>query len=282
MKTFLKALLIISLASFTNSYAEELVELNMSAQDIRQLNELKEIVKKNESIKSAEWQDLGNIPIMVKTLSDKKLPTVLVLHGSGGTEGHHHTWADRINQWGYHSVLVESFRQRGHSNIVTTQAILPQDRVGDVLTTAKWVKEQEWSNGEIAMIGYSHGGMTVFEVGLEKNDLIKGGIAYYPYCYGYYRDVKVPIQLHLAMDDDWTPASLCSFLYKGPFKSSNVTAYEYPNSHHGFDHARGYITKFPAMMRGGIQTVTYGSNKEQAEISFERSKEFLQKLFTKN
>lgn len=283
IKTIKKFLVItFFLGSSLASASEELVELNMSTQDFNQLNELRKAVKKNESIKTPEWQELGNIPIMVKTVGDKKLPTVLVLHGSGGTEGHHQTWADRINQWGYHTLLVESFRQRGHSNIVLTQAITPQDRVSDVLAVAKWVKEQPWSNGEVALIGYSHGGNTVFETALENNDLIKGGVAYYPYCYGYFRNVKVPIQLHLAMDDDWTPASLCSFLYKGPFKSSNVLAYEYPNSHHGFDHARGYVTKFPAMMRGGVQTVTYGSNKEQAEISFIRTKEFLDTLFKKN
>jgi dienelactone hydrolase len=216
---------------------------------------------------------------MVKTIGDKKLSTVLVLHGSGGTDGHHQTWAERINQWGYHTVLVESFRQRGHKNIVTTQAVTPQERVNDVLAAAKWIKEQSWSNGDVAMIGYSHGANTVFETALAGETVFKGGIAYYPYCHAWFRNVKIPIQLHLALDDDWNRASTCSFLYKGPFKSDVVTTYEYPNSHHGFDHTRGYITKFPAMTLGRIQTVTYGSNIEQANISFLRARSFLDQIF---
>lgn len=265
-----------------NINAEELVELNMSKEDIALSNHLQKIVKENAAIKEPEWQDVGNIPIMVRRVGDGKRPTVIVLHGSGGTDGHHQTWAQRINQWGYNSVLVESFRQRGHSNIVLTQAIMPKDRVADVLEITKWITQQPWSNGEVAMIGYSHGGNTVFETANVKKNLLKGGVAYYPYCHGWFRSVTIPIQLHLALDDDWNPASTCSFLYKGLFKANTITAYEYPNSHHGFDHTRGYITKFPAMVRGGIQTVTYGSNKEQAEISYARTKEFFDNLFTKN
>jgi dienelactone hydrolase len=262
-----------------NVNSEKLVELNMSKEEIALSSELQKKVRENESIKQPEWQYLGNIPIMARTIGEKKLPTVIVLHGSGGTEGHHHTWAERINGWGYHSVLVESFKQRGVSRIVETQSINPQERISDVITAAKWIKEQAWSDGQIAMIGYSHGGNTVFETALVSGNLFKGGIAYYPYCYGWFSGVKIPIQLHLALDDDWAPATTCSFLYKGIFKSKEVITYEYPNSHHGFDHTRGYITQFPAMAGGGLRTVTYGSNKEQAEISFNRANDFLEKLF---
>jgi dienelactone hydrolase len=260
-------------------FAEELVELNMSKKEIENFNKLEKINKENELIRQPEWQDLGSTPIMVRTIGDKKLPTVIVLHGSGGTQGHHQVWAERIKMWGYNSVLIESFRQRGAMNIVETQSIKPQERVSDVVSVAKWIKEQPWSDGQLAMIGYSHGGNTVFETALVSDNLFKGGIAYYPYCHGWFSHVKIPIQLHLALDDDWNPASTCSFLYKGIFKSKEVIAYEYPNSHHGFDHTRGYIAKFPAMAGGGLRTVTYGSNKEQAEISFTRVKEFLEKLF---
>lgn len=278
MKKNLLSFLILVIMFF-NANSEELVELNMSKEDIALSNELQKKVKENESLKRPEWQYLGNIPFMARPINDKKLPTVIVLHGSGGTEGHHHTWAERINRWGYHSVLVESFKQRGVSRIVETQSIRPQERVPDVMAVANWIKEQGWSDGQIAMIGYSHGGNTVFETALVADKLFKGGIAYYPYCYGYFSDVKIPIQLHLALDDDWTPAATCSFLYKGLFKSKEVITYEYSDAHHGFDHARGYITKFPAMTARGVSTVTYGSNKEQAEISFDRVRSFLEKIF---
>jgi len=273
------ASLLLFLMFSLNVNSEKLVELNMSKEDIALSSELQKKVRENELIKQPEWQYLGDTPLMARTIGEKKLPTVIVLHGSGGTEGHHHTWAERINRWDYHSVLVESFKQRGISNIVETQSINPQERIADVVAVAKWIKEQPWSDGQIAMIGYSHGGNTVFETALVSGNLFKGGVAYYPYCYGYFSAVKIPIQLHLALDDDWTPATTCSFLYKGLFKSKEVTTYEYPNSHHGFDHTRGYVTKFPAMTGGSLRTVTYGSNKEQAEISFNRVKDFLEKLF---
>jgi dienelactone hydrolase len=281
MPTFLLKLAVTASFYFFAStlYAKELIELNMSKEEVTNLNEQIKVVKENELIKQPAWQYLGNTPMMARIIQEKKLPTVIVLHGSGGTEGHHHTWAERINKWGYHSVLVESFKQRGVSGIVETQSIKPQDRVSDVLSAAKWIKEQTWSDGQIAMIGYSHGGNTVFETALVSGNLFKGGVAYYPYCHGWFSGVKIPIQLHLAIEDDWNPATTCSFLYKGLFKLKEVITYEYPNSHHGFDHTRGYVTKFPAMTGGSLRTVTYGSNKEQAEISFSRVKEFLSKLF---
>lgn len=229
------------------------------------------------------WQYVTNekglqIPIYADVVNRaKKGPTILVLHGSGGTSAIHRDWAYRLNGWGYHTVLVESFKPRGLGEIVETQSISPQERVPDVIAAATWVLNQIWSNGEIGMIGYSHGANTVFETAITNKSPIKAGIAYYPYCYAWYSHIRVPIQLHLALEDDWTPVRTCHSLYKGVSKVELLSVFEYPNAHHGFDHSRGYITKFKALTGGQLRTVTYGSNKEQAAISFEKVREFLSK-----
>ena len=262
---------------------EALEEFSFNEESIRLQTELEK--QKKLDLESSQnhpgWQSVINehglhIPIYVDIVNGgKRGPTILVLHGSGGTSAIHRDWAYRLNGWGYHTILVESFKPRGVGDIVQTQSITPQERVPDVIATAHWALRQAWSNGAIGMIGYSHGANTVFETALANKSPIKAGVAYYPYCHGWFSRIQIPIQLHLALEDDWTPARTCYPLYKGLAKLERLTVFEYPNAHHGFDHSRGYITRFKALSGGQIKTVTYGSNTEQAEISFVRVRDFL-------
>lgn len=261
----------------------ELVEFGVNPESIRlqKEHELQKRIDEERLRKHPGWQLVQNdrglgIPIYTDVVDDgKPAPTVIILHGSGGTGALHRDWAYRLNGWGYHTVLVESFRPRGVGDIVETQSILPQDRVPDVVAAANWILRQSWSNGSIGMIGFSHGANTVFETSFTEKSPIKAGVAYYPYCHPWFSRIRIPVQLHLALEDDWTPARTCYPLYKGFSKVSLLSVFEYPGAHHGFDHNRGYITKFKAMSGRQLKTVTYGSNREQAEISFMRVQEFL-------
>lgn len=272
-----------TVSAFAEDVREELLEFGVNEESIR-LQEKYARQKKIDDERSRNhpgWLEIKNerglhIPIYADVVNDgEKGPTILVLHGSGGTSAIHRDWAYRLNAWGYHTVLVESFKPRGVGEIVETQSISPQERVPDIVAAANWVLKQSWSNGSIGMIGYSHGANTVFETALSDKSPVKVGVAYYPYCYPWFARIRVPIQLHLAMEDDWTPVRLCAPLYKGIGKVEFLSVFEYPGAHHGFDHNRGYITKFKALSGGQLKTVTYGSNNEQAEISFKRVLEFL-------
>ena len=251
------------------------------------LMESQERYEKEKSVLAAKaakhpgWQLIRNengleIPVYADIVGGgSKGPAVLVLHGSGGTAGHHSEWALRLNNWGYHTVLVESFKPRGAANIVETQSISPQQRVPDVIAAAQWVLKQPWSDGRIGMIGFSHGANTVFETSLIDQSPIKVGVAYYPYCHSWFSRALIPIQLHLAMEDDWTPANTCFFLYRGLSKPKKITAFEYDGAHHGFDLLRNLMIRQPAMSGGQLRMVTYGSNRHQGEISFRRVNQYL-------
>ena len=166
-----------------------------------------------------------------KFLTNSPKPTVIIAHGCDGNENPSYTdWAREINSWGYNTVVSDSFRFRGHSTgtiCVSPRAVMPETRSQDLAKLAEYIKEQPWHKGGIAVIGFSHGGSTVLHIANRDQKSIDAVVAYYPSCITSFTGVynyqsKIPTQIHLAENDDWTPVSQCSyipesekFLYKG-------------------------------------------------------------------
>lgn len=144
-------------------------------------------------------------------------------------------WANQFRSWGYNAVLLDSFKPRGYSTgVCKTNNVPPTVRSQDIETTAEWLKKQPWHTGNIAVVGFSHGGATVLNVSSNPNSNVKAAIAFYPNCKaGFvgrnYSKAVMPTQIHLAQDDDWTPIAECQNTF------TNQTAYVYPNTGHAFD-----------------------------------------------
>lgn len=185
----------------------------------------------------------------------KKAPTVLVMHGCDGATQPYRDWAKMLNDWGFNAVVVDSFSKRSVKSICSFEEskrlndkVSPYIRTLDQFKVAKWVSNQSWHSGKIGAIGFSHGGCTALmiakfspgnlleEGGVEEADLrlISAVVAYYPGCQltSPPYEPTMPLMMHLAMKDDWTPPEHCSphMLYH-----KNFTVLKYPDAGHAFD-----------------------------------------------
>jgi dienelactone hydrolase len=181
--------------------------------------------------------------IAKKIISDKPRPTVLIAHGCDGVSSPssmmiYSKWAEQLDSWGYNAVIVDSYSFRGWGHMVICEnpfRVMPKDRADDLLTTAEYIQTQPWHKGKIGAIGFSHGGSTVLNLASRDQKLINVAVSYYPWCgHSYNRTnnnyiAKIPLQSHLAENDDWTPVQYCDYLYH------EKEAYLYKGATHSFD-----------------------------------------------
>ncbi len=195
-------------------------------------------------------------------------PTIIVLHGCDGSQPHYQKWGIVINNWGYNAVFPDSFSNRGPSNIcMRPGSVSPGQRNIDVSAVAEWVSTQQWHKGKIGVIGFSHGAWTTLTASnFPITDKISAMVAYYPWCEPSLSTPKVPIQIHIGLDDDWTPASRCNLIrYDYDF-------YSYENTTHSFD-----IDAPPRKYKSNFGEQHLKHNPVAAKQAEQRSKEFFKK-----
>jgi dienelactone hydrolase len=178
-----------------------------------------------------------------KPAGDGPFPAVIVLHGCGGPDFHHTSWAQTLVGWGYVALVPDSFSSRGEASICTkVLRIPPPVRVVDVIAAADYLADQPFvAKGRIGVLGFSHGGWTIMK-GVQANagwsaHGIKGSVAYYPYCDPQAdRDIALPLLVLMGDKDDWTPAARCKALFASGIKQPDlVDAVYYPDAYHAFD-----------------------------------------------
>lgn len=185
----------------------------------------------------------------------EKRGTVLILNGCDGPgKGQYTSWAHYVNKLGYNAVAIDSFSSRGFTNICGTEHAMLYTMTAshDAKEAGKWVKQQAWSNGKVAALGFSlGGGETLFSNTTLRNEteqIFAAAIAYYPNCEFINDRAKVlsPMQIHIGTADQWTPAENCRELQKfSNFKA--VEFYYYEGAHHAFD---GYVNGAYRCYRG--------------------------------
>lgn len=189
------------------------------------------------SVKDSASGHTAHLTLTVK--ENEKRGTVLVLNGCNGPRDmHYYQWSKYIAELGYNTVAVDSFSSRGYSNLcgLTTAGVYAREASSDVLSVGKWVKQQPWSNGKVAVVGFSIGGIQALIVNTGNERVFDAAIAYYPNC-NFVKEsatVQAPMQVHIGTADEWAPVSQCHTLAKAK-NYSDVEFYFYPNAHHLFD-----------------------------------------------
>lgn len=186
-------------------------------------------------------------------------PAVILLHGCGGPSGRDELWTERLRNWGYLVLRVNSFAPRGLKSVCGGGILPPQERVPDVLTALTHLRSRsDIDPSRIAMAGWSHGGSTVLmtmgAAPQEPDKGFRGAIAFYPGCNRVrpWR-AKTPTLILLGELDDWTPSGPCQELsLQQQSAGFDVTQVTYPGAHHGFDNwLRGTVSRRVAEARGG-------------------------------
>ena len=183
--------------------------------------------------------------LLTKPVGSGQFPAIVMLHGAIGIEGlgkkTFEKWTQRFAEWGYVSLLVDSFGPRGKSNVQDHPLMVdPNERAQDAhdaktyLIGLPFVKKDQ-----VAVIGWSHGGWSVLRAidddihTVNRGEPFKSAIAFYPYCDVDLGIFNSPLLVLTGELDDWCPAEMC----KLPTEKTRfeVILKVYPEAYHGFD-----------------------------------------------
>jgi dienelactone hydrolase len=204
---------------------------------------------------------------------------IIVLHGCGGQGPGQQVWAERLNGWDYAALIINSFAPRGVFGGVCApdrqHLVTNQDRAGDVLSAAVWLRTQSGiDGGRIGVIGFSHGGSTaawVTERSYEQQfpGLLKASVDYYGPCRFPYAHGTVPLLALAGEDDTWGFSARNCRDFGSKLRPDQVfEIHTYPGAVHDFDNAR-------MPYRGSNLGHPTGYDHDAAEDSFIRVKAFL-------
>jgi len=170
-------------------------------------------------------------------------PAVVLLHGCGGITPTYHWWAERLRQWGYVTLLVDSLGPRGQTNVCHSSSVDPQyARMPDAYAARAYLASQSFVvPAKIGLIGWSHGGITtlytVDDVYLSRlgGDRFTAAIAFYPGCLMRLQRLNAPLLVLIGEEDDWAVAARCRRMEIEPGTPHGLILKIYPGAYHGFD-----------------------------------------------
>lgn len=203
------------------------------------------------NLMDAKGQELP-VRIAIRFGDDRPKPTVIVGHGSAGVTPTEYAQARHAWSWGYNAVVVDHYTTRGIKRHTGRRVSggLPDDRAADMVAVARWVKQQPWHQGKIAVIGISQGGAGIWALANEANmrghsaievtdddlQLISVGVAMYPACAPDLasppRQPIFPVQLHIGGADDLALPRWCE-----TFGNPRYEKFIYPGATHSFNYA---------------------------------------------
>jgi dienelactone hydrolase len=168
-------------------------------------------------------------------------PAVVLLHGCAGKQpARDDLWAQRLVDWGYVALLLDSFRARGISNVCAGgfDLVFVDERAGDAYDAKRYLAALPFVDpGRIAVLGWSHGGITVLRaLSFRDEPPFRAAIAFYPYCYSGILDGRnAPALILMGDADDWTPAERCVSEMPSGNPSPDLVLKVYRGAYHDFD-----------------------------------------------
>ncbi len=184
--------------------------------------------------------------MLMRPEGDGPFPAMVLLHGCDGMV-YDSPWVENhLLPWGYVLLRVDSFGPRGIVSVCegndwlkASPLIRARDAHAgkDFLANLPYVDEDR-----IAVMGWSHGGMTVLEaVGNWarseplRPDPFEAAIAFYPYCKLKLPRVDAPLLVLIGDADDWTPAQYCRQMELTGEAPHDYQLIVYPGATHAFD-----------------------------------------------
>src|SRR5215468_2828334 len=152
-----------------------------------------------------------------------KLPTVVLMHGSGGISPAMEAWTRHLNSLGISTFVIDGFSGRGLTSVNQDQSKLGRlnfilDIYGALEILAKHPRVDP---DRIVLMGFSRGGQGALYASLERFHKLRnksglqfaGYIPFYPDCATtYHGDTDVvarPIRIFHGTPDDYNPVASC-------------------------------------------------------------------------
>jgi len=188
--------------------------------------------------------------LRIPTLGTDRLPTVILVHGSGGVGGNVARWAQELNQSGVAAFILDTFTGRGITNTATDQSQL--DSLAMLYDTYRALdilaKHPRVDQDRIAVMGFSKGGVTALYASLKRFQRMWGtpGVefaaylpVYAPCNTKYLEDEDVsnrPIRLFHSVADNWVPIAPCqAYVERLRHSGRDVKLFAYSDATHAFD-----------------------------------------------
>jgi dienelactone hydrolase len=157
----------------------------------------------------------SNAPVeLYRPAGPGPFPAMVILHGCDGIGRHYREWARRLSDWGYLTLLVDSFRPRGMRSVCNRgRDVPPEAQATDGKAAAAFLATQPDVRGRrIGVIGFSHGGWAVLKAVLADSDgpRFAAAIAFYPGCEAPTAPLVTDTLILIGDADDWTPAERCA------------------------------------------------------------------------
>jgi len=176
--------------------------------------------------------------ILAEPQGDGPHPAVVILSGSGGLLTSQIEWGKTLADWGYVSLLVDSFRARGGTNVLDTPAI---DMTVDAYAAFTFLSQRANVDPDnIGILGFSMGASFIFPVMRDVNRTrpatvhFKAGVAFYPTC-NVGDSYASPILVLFGRDDILTSLRQCENLVDDPGAGGNIKLHVYDGATHFFD-----------------------------------------------
>jgi dienelactone hydrolase len=167
---------------------------------------------------------------------------VVVLHGCNGVAPHYREWAERLAQWGYAALLIDSFNPRGYANMCDRGWLIPPElQAQDAFAGAVYLRARLGVE-RVGVIGFSHGGWAVLKAvlaGVARPATVPpfdAAVAYYPACNPPASPLETDTLILIGGADDWTPVARCErWRSLVAAKGHVVQMTVYPGAVHAFD-----------------------------------------------
>jgi dienelactone hydrolase len=177
---------------------------------------------------------------LVRPDGDGPFPAVVVLPGCTGISGHYTTIADRLRQWGYVAVMVDSLGPRGLSSMC---GYFFPGQMTDAFAALQYLSRVSFVDPErVAVLGYSQGGisalMAVADISITQSfeRKFRAAIAYYPLCSIPAATMTAPTLILIGEADDWSPVETCRQLVGlTQQEGARIDLKVYPGAYHNFD-----------------------------------------------
>lgn len=176
---------------------------------------------------------------LTRPVGKGRFPAVALLHGCGGFGPRETHWADRLRQWGYVALAVDSFTPRNQTGCNGPTADTGVDGFAALhyLATLPFVLPDR-----VAVLGSSLGGIAALNdvegSALEPGQHLafRAAVAFYPSCTGDSGRVDVPTLILIGDADDWAWAQACRDMVADASKrGSPIRLVVFPHATHDFD-----------------------------------------------
>jgi len=208
---------------------------------------------------NCSWEDLSPYAKLTIPEGEGPFPAIVLLHGCGGMRSSYpHRWDQRLAEWGYVSLQVDSLTSRGISSICTggmiSMEMLPY-RVEDAYLARNYLATLDSVDPDrIGVMGWSHGGTTTIKAVNNSGEPTRAkpftaAVAFYPACYKSIDPIS-PLLILSGAKDRWTPADFCSRHAPVGEPTDTFQIKVYSEAHHCFDwvgidtEQQGHILKY--------------------------------------